>query len=420
MPAASPLLSTYLALGPVLQPLATLLLKRRLKQGKEDPARWREKLGHATLPRPQGPLIWLHAVSVGEGLSVLPLLNRLVASGAAVLVTSTTVTSARLLADRLPKGCLHQFLPLDLPGPVTRFLDHWRPDLAVFVESEFWPRLLRDTRARNIPMLLVNARISENSARNWRRVPGLSREILSGFTAITAPDARVAGLLAELGAEPVRIRTTGSLKRGTGRLPVEARTLADLRQAFGDRKAWLAASTHPGEEDVILDAQKAFADRLLVLAPRHPARGDAIRDLITARGLNMAQRSRHEPITQDTQVYLADTLGEMGLWFDLCPVSFIGGSLVPVGGHNAYEAVAHGSAVLTGPEISNFAALYDSLLMSKAAVMVRDAAALAKAIRALDDHATHAAQTAAATAAIKAESDATAETAAMILSRLTP
>jgi 3-deoxy-D-manno-octulosonic-acid transferase len=230
----------------------------------------------------------------------------------------------------------------------------------------------------------------------------------------------VAGLLAELGADPVRIRTTGSLKRGTGRLPVEARTLADLRQAFGDRKAWLAASTHPGEEDVILDAQKALADRLLVLAPRHPARGDAIRDLITARGLNMAQRSRHEPITQDTQVYLADTLGEMGLWFDLCPVSFIGGSLVPVGGHNAYEAVAHGSAVLTGPEISNFAALYDSLLMSKAAVMVRDAAALAKAIRALDDHATHAAQTAAATAAIKAENDATAETAAMILSRLTP
>lgn len=416
MPAPSPLLSTYLALGPVLQPLAPLLLKRRLRHGKEDPARWREKLGHPTLPRPQGPLIWLHAVSVGEGLSVLPLLNRLVASGATVLVTSTTVTSARLLADRLPKGCLHQFLPLDLPSPVARFLDHWRPDLAVFVESEFWPRLLRDTQARGIPMVLVNARISEKSARKWRRVPGLARAILSGFTALTAPEPRVAALLAELGADPARIRTTGSLKRGTGRLPVEATTLADLRATICTRKTWLAASTHPGEEEPVLDAQQALGDRLLILAPRHPQRGDAIRDLITTRGLTVAQRSRHEPITQETQIYLADTLGEMGLWFDLCPVSFIGGSLVPVGGHNAYEAVAHGSAVITGPQISNFAALYDSLLAAKGAVMVPDAAALAAAIRALDDPALHAAQTNAAEAAISAESDVTADTAALILS----
>lgn len=417
---ASPLLSTYLALGPVLQPLAPLLLKRRLKQGKEDPARWREKLGHPTLPRPQGPLIWLHAVSVGEGLSVLPLLNRLVASGATVLVTSTTVTSARLLADRLPKGCLHQFLPLDLPGPVTRFLDQWRPDLAVFVESEFWPRLLLDTKARGVPMVLVNARISEKSARNWRRVPGLARAILSGFTALTVPEPRVAALLAELGADPARIRTTGSLKRGTGRLPVDADALAEMRDAIGSRKAWLVASTHPGEEEAMLDAHQALNDRLLILAPRHPARGAALRDLITARGLAVSQRARQEPIAPETQVYLADTLGEMGLWFDLCPISFIGGSLVPVGGHNAYEAVAHGSAVITGPEVGNFAALYDGLLKAKGAVMVPDAAALAQAIRTLDDPACHTAQTEAATVAIRAENDATTETAALILSLLNP
>jgi 3-deoxy-D-manno-octulosonic-acid transferase len=417
---SSPLLSAYLALGPALQPLAPWLLKRRLAQGKEDPMRWREKLGHPTLPRPQGPLIWLHAVSVGEGLSVLPLLNRLVVSGATVLVTSTTVTSARLLADRLPKGCLHQFLPLDLPGPVKRFLDHWRPDLAVFVESEFWPRLLRDTQAHNIPMVLVNARISDKSARNWRRVPGLARALLSGFTALTAPEPRVAALLAELGADPASIRTTGSLKRGTGRLPVDARTLANLRHALNGRKAWLAASTHPGEEDAILDAHQVLNDRLLILAPRHPQRGEAIRDLITARGLNVAQRSLDEPITPETQVYLADTLGEMGLWFDLCPISFIGGSLVPVGGHNAYEAVAHGSAVITGPHVSNFAALYDSLLQAKGAVMVPDATALAEVIRTLDDPATLTAQTKAADAAISAEGDATAETAALVLSFLKP
>lgn len=417
---SSPLLSAYLALGPVLQPLAPWLLKRRLAQGKEDPARWREKLGHATLPRPQGPLIWLHAVSVGEGLSVLPLLTRLVTHGATVLVTSTTVTSARLLAERLPKGCLHQFLPLDLPGPVKRFLDHWRPDLAVFVESEFWPRLLRDTQAHTIPMVLVNARISEKSANNWRRGPGLARAILSGFTALTAPEPRVAALLAELGADPARIRTTGSLKRGTGRLPVDAQALADLQTAIGTRKTWLAASTHPGEEEAILDAQQILDDRLLILAPRHPVRGAAIRDLITARGLNVAQRTRHERLTPETQVYLADTLGEMGLWFDLAPVSFIGGSLVPVGGHNAYEAVAHGSAVITGPAVSNFAALYDSLLAAKGAVMVPDAPALAAAIRALDDPARHKAQTDAANTAIRAESDATTETATLILSLLTP
>lgn len=416
---SSPLLTTYLALGPVLQPLAPVLLKRRLAQGKEDPARWREKLGHATLPRPDGPLIWLHAVSVGEGLSVLPLLARLVVGGVTVLVTSTTVTSARLLADRLPQGCLHQFLPLDLPGPVTRFLDHWKPDLAVFVESEFWPRLLRDTKARDIPMVLVNARISDRSARNWRRMPGLARAILSGFTALTAPEPRVAALLADLGADPARIRTTGSLKRGTGRLPVDAAALTDLRAALNGRKAWLAASTHPGEEEAILDAQQALDDRLLILAPRHPARGDALRAMIAARGLTVAQRALNQPISRETQVYLADTLGEMGLWFDLCPVSFIGGSLVPVGGHNAYEAVAHGSAVITGPQISNFAALYDSLLQAKGALMVPDAAALAAAIRTLDDPATHRAQTKAADAAIGAETDATAETAALILSLLT-
>lgn len=414
----SPLLSCYLALGAGLQPLAPLLLKRRLAQGKEDPARWREKLGHATLPRPDGPLIWLHAVSVGEGLSVLPLLARLVAGGARVLVTSTTVTSARLLAERLPQGCLHQFLPLDLPGPVARFLDHWHPDLAVFVESEFWPRLLQETDRRGVPMVLVNARISDRSARNWRRVPGLARAILSRFKALTAPDARVARLLAELGADPARIRTTGSLKRGTGRLPVDPTNLETLRTAIGGRPSWLAASTHPGEEDLVLDAYRQLGDRLLVLAPRHPPRGPALRAVIEAQGFRVAQRSRGEPITDQTQVYLADTLGEMGLWFDLCPVAFIGGSLVPVGGHNAYEAVAHGAAVLTGPEVANFAALYDTLLQAKGAVMVRDANTLAWAVRNLDDGNARAALTAAAEAAINAESDTTAETAALILSLL--
>lgn len=421
VPPASPLLSTYLALGALAAPLGPWLMKRRLAKGKEDPTRWTEKLGRTTLPRPAGRLIWLHAVSVGEGLSVLPLLRRLVSAGdVRVLVTSTTVTSARLLAERLPEGCLHQFLPLDLPGPVARFLDHWRPDVAVMVESEFWPRLIRATRDRAVPIVLVNARISDRSARNWRRVPGLARAILSSFTALTAPDARVGGLLAELGADPVRIRVTGSLKRGTGRLPVKAEALAEMQAQTAGRRLWLAASTHPGEDEVVLDALQRLdgTDRLLILAPRHPDRAAVLRALMTARGVTVAQRTAHEPITPTTQVYLADTLGEMGLWFDLCPLAFIGGSLVPVGGHNAYEAVAHGAAVLTGPRVENFAALYETLLSAGGAVMVQDATSLADAIRRLDDDARRAAQVQAAATAIDSENDATAETADLIRSLL--
>ena len=417
--ARSPLLAAYLAAGSVLSPFAPAILRRRLVRGKEDPARWTEKLGHATRPRPAGRLIWLHAVSVGEGLSVLPLIQRLVAGGASVLVTSTTVTAARLLADRLPDGAFHQFLPLDLPGPVTRFLDHWRPDLAVLVESEFWPRLISQCRARGVPLALVNARVSDTSARNWRRAPGLAQAMLGAFSFLTAPDARVAGILAALGADPARIRLTGSLKRGTGRLPVDAEALAALRREYAGRRPWLAASTHPGEEEAILDAHSLLADpaRPLILAPRHPHRGAALREMIAARGFSVAQRSAGEA-AGEAQVYLADTLGEMGLWFDLCPVAFIGGSLVPVGGHNAYEAVAHGAAVVTGPQIANFAALYDRLLAADGAVMVSDATALAHALRDLDEPVERARLTAAAEAAILQEGDATDETANLLLALL--
>lgn len=418
-PVRSPLLAAYLGLGRVLAPFAPVILRRRLAQGKEDPTRWTEKLGHPSQSRPDGQLIWLHAVSVGEGLSVLPLIGRLVAGGARVLVTSTTVTAARLLAGRLPEGALHQFLPLDLPGPVARFLDHWRPDLAVLVESEFWPRLITECRVRGVPLALVNARISEGSARNWQRVPGLARAILGSFSVLTAPDARVAGVLADLGAEPTRIRQTGSLKRGSGRLPVDPAALSALRQAYAGRRPWLAASTHPGEEEIVLDAHARLADpaRPLILAPRHPHRGTELRRMIAARGFRLAQRSAGEA-PDPAQVYLADTLGEMGLWFDLCPVAFIGGSLVPVGGHNAYEAVAHGTAVLTGPQVANFAALYGRLLPVGGAVQVTDAEDLARALRDLDDPARRERVTAAAEAALLQEDDATAETAALLLALL--
>lgn len=421
-PPRSALVAAWLALSAVATPLGERLLRKRLAQGKEDPDRWQEKLGLPSLPRPDGRLVWVHAVSVGESLSILPLLNRLVAAGVQVLVTSTTVTSARLLSERLPAGCRHQFLPLDVAPAVAAFLDHWRPNAAVMVESEFWPRLICETHARGIPLVLANARMSDRSARRWRMLRGPIRAMLARFTALTAPDPRVASLLAELGADPRRITVTASLKRGADRLPVAGAELNRMRDSIGNRPRWLAASTHPGEEEVVLEAHARLLadapDSLLVLAPRHPDRGDAIMALIAATGLAVARRTSDDPIRPETQVYLADTLGELGLWFDLCGTAFIGGSLVPVGGHNAYEPVTHGAAVLTGPQTGNFALLYERLVASGGARIVQNAPELAQAVRDLADRQRHRAQTDAATATVAGEDDATDSTAAIILSAM--
>ena len=417
-PPASLALVAYLGLSALLSPFAPLLLRRRLKTGKENPDRWREKLGYTTAMRPDGPLVWVHAVSVGEGLSVLPLLACLVPE-VTVLLTCTTATSARLMAERVPQGVIVQFLPLDLPGPVRRFLRHWRPDAAVLVESEFWPRLIRETHRRAIPLLLVNARISEASMARWSRLRGLSRAMLRRFGALTAPDAAAATKLVALGADPARVSVTGSLKRGADRLPVDTSELARMRDATAGRPLWLAASTHPGEEALVAAAHRhitaSLPDALLVLAPRHPDRAATIRADLAAAGHRISQRSAGDAPSAD--IYLADTLGELGLWFDLCPVSFIGGSLVPVGGHNAYEPALHGSAILHGPYVANFADLYARLDAAKAARPVT-AATLGDAVLALQDARHRAAMTDAARRTLAAEGDATRRTADLILSAL--
>jgi 3-deoxy-D-manno-octulosonic-acid transferase len=270
--------------------------------------------------------------------------------------------------------------------------------------------------------VLANARISDTSARRWRRFGGPIRAMLARFSAITVPEARMAQVLAGLGADPARITVAGSLKRGADRLPVDLRERAALAAAMGARPRWLAASTHPGEEEVVAAAQRLLLAgdpaTLLVLAPRHPDRGAAVAALLAQAGLSVARRSAGEAITSGTQVYLADTLGEMGLWFDLCPVAFVGGSLVAVGGHNAYEPVAHGAAVLTGPQVGNFADLYARLVAAGGARVVADAAGLAQAVAALGQPAARQAMADAARAAIAAEGDGTATTAAIILSAL--
>ncbi len=422
-PPASALLGVWLAATRALGPFGPAILRRRLARGKEDPTRWPEKLGQISVARPAGRVIWLHAVSVGEGLSVLPLLKELTArDGVTVLLTCTTVTAMGLMQARVPERVIVQFLPLDLPGPVARFLDHWHPDVAVMVESEFWPRLIHATHARGIPLILANARMSDRSARRWGRMGGLARAVLGRFTLLAAPDAAMAERLVSLGAEGARVQVTGSLKRAAERLPVDPAELAHLRSVIGGRPLWLAASTHAGEEAAVADAHRLLCqshpDALLILAPRHPARAGEIGEILAAQGLSQGWRSRGE--VPGAQVYLADTLGEMGLWFDLCPLSFVGGSLVPgIGGHNAYEPALHGSAILHGPHVGNFADLYARLDAAGAAQPVTDAASIAAVLeRVLGDPKARRALTEAATGVLAAEADGVAATAALILSQL--
>lgn len=417
----SALLAVWLAATRVAGPLGPAILRRRLRAGKEEPHRWAEKLGQATLPRPAGALIWVHAVSVGEGLSVLPLLKALLAAraDATVLLTCTTVTAATLLRDRVPDRVLLQYLPLDLAAPVARFLDHWRPDVAVMVESEFWPRLIHDCHARGIPLMLANARISDRSAARWARQKGLARALLNRFTVLTAPDGVMADRLVAIGADPARVRITGTLKRAAEPLPVDAAERARLRAALGDRAVWCAASTHAGEEATVAGAQRLLRDRLpgtlCLLAPRHPARADEVAALMQAEGLTVTRRSRGDLPGGD--VHLADTLGEMGLWFDLAPVSLVAGSLVDgIGGHNAYEPALQGSAILHGPHVGNFADLYARLDAAGAARVVTDGETLAASVAALlTDGAARAAMTGRAKDVLRDEGDGVAAVADLVL-----
>lgn len=381
-PPASALLALYLALSRRAAGLGRRVLARRARAGKEDAARLGERMGIAGLPRPEGPLVWFHAASVGEAVSLLELLRRIGTERpeTACLVTTGTVTSAQMMAARLPETCVHQYAPLDVAPWAERFLDHWRPDLAVWTESDLWPATLVAAHRRGAPMALINARISNRSFRRWRWAGGMARSLLARFDAILAQDDLAAEHFRRLGAPPLRVEVAGSLKEGASPLAHDEPERVRLTRALAGRPVWLAASTHPGEEEMVLAAHAAARRALpmlaLILAPRHPDRGDALAQMLRGRGLCTAQRSKGEPLTADTDVYLADTLGEMGLWYRLAPVSFVGGSLAEVGGHNPFEPALLGSAILHGPHVRNFADGYARLGGARAAAEVRDAASL--------------------------------------------
>jgi len=385
-PDRSALLGLYLALSRRAGGYARRRLKQRQAEGREDANRLDERMGIASRPRPEGRLVWFHAASVGEAASLLELLRRLgdERPDLTCLVTTGTVTSAQLLEGRLPECAIHQYAPLDVLPWVTRFLAHWRPDLAVWTESELWPATLYATHQQGVPMLLINARISQRSFRTWRLARGMARGLLRRFDRILAQDQLAAEQLTALGADPERLQALGTLKEGAAPLPYDDAERGAIARAFAGRPLWLAASTHEGEEaiaaNVHLEVRRSIPNLAMILVPRHPDRGDAVADLLRERGLSVARRSKGEAIETHTDVYLADTLGEMGLWYRIAPVSFVGGSLVAVGGHNPFEPALLGSAILHGPFVRNFADAYARLAEAGAAVRVRDEGELSRAL----------------------------------------
>lgn len=346
-----------------------------------------ERLGQAGRRRPEGRLVWLHGASVGESLSMLPLIAELRRADpeVEVLVTSGTVSSARRMAVLLPPGAIHQFVPVDTAGAVRGFLRHWRPDLAIWVESELWPRLMVETAARGTPMMLVNARLSAATARRWARVPGMARRLVRLFALALTQDAETCERLVALGADPARVTVAGNLKVAIPPPEADPGALAALTAAVSGRPVWLAASTHAPEESVVAEAHRRAAQALpgllTILAPRHPERAEAVATLLAP--LAVRRRSVDSLPDDRTEAFLADTLGEMGLWLRLAPVTFVGGSIAAMGGHNPFEAAALGSVVLHGPSTQNFAPAYAALAACGGARLTSDPASLADAVVAL-------------------------------------
>jgi 3-deoxy-D-manno-octulosonic-acid transferase len=381
------LLATYRALTRLAAPLTPLLLAWRARRGKEEPTHWPERYGEASLPRPPGFLVWFHAASVGEANAVLPVIEWMGKEhpDVRVLLTTGTVTSAKLARARLPGCALHQYVPLDHLPYVQRFLAHWHPDLAVLVESEIWPNLVLETRAMGVPLVLINARMSRSSFERWQKRPGLSRPLFSAFSLVLAQNETLAWRFTELGA--AEAHGIGNLKADAPPPPADLAREKGLAAALARRSVWLAASTHPGEDNMVAAAhlllRKSRPDLLTIIVPRHPHRGPVIAGQLQAAGLKSALRSQGELLDASTDIYIADTIGELGLFYALTPVAFIGGSLVPHGGQNPVEAIKLGSAVITGPHWRNFRDAYEALLAAEGCRQVEDAESLAEAARSL-------------------------------------
>ncbi|NKB22225.1 MAG: 3-deoxy-D-manno-octulosonic acid transferase [Alphaproteobacteria bacterium] len=381
------ILSVYRGLSYAAAPILRRFLERRIQRGKEDPNRFGERFGRPSKKRPAGAVIWLHAASVGEAISILSLINRLDRDypSHAVLVTTGTVTSAAIMAERLPTQVIHQFIPVDQPVWIQQFLDHWKPDIALWVESEFWPNLLTAIKARQIPLILINARVSPDSFRGWQRVPRTIAHLLSCFSLCLAQSTQDAEKLAALGAK--NVHTPGNLKFAADPLPVDDKALSALWNEISTRPVWIAASTHEGEEEAVAAAHRIVADNhpdlLTIIIPRHPARGPEIAGSLANQGLTVARRSESASLLPETEIYIADTVGELGLFYRLAPIAFIGGTLVPHGGQNMLEAAKLECAIIHGPSMTNFAAITSEFSAAGGSTVIQSETELADAVLSL-------------------------------------
>ena len=371
------------------RPLLDLHLRRRVAYGKEDPERLRERRGEATRVRPPGQIFWVHGASVGECQTALALINCLLSRdpGMQILLTSGTRTSANLMAGCLPERAIHQYVPLDQPLWIARFLDHWAPSAAIFVESDLWPNLVLEAQARDIPLILANARMSKNSFAHWRRLRYMTRRIFKSFALILASNEAQKQGFEGLTSSSTPVVCIGNLKRAAAPLPVDKVKLLALKNTIGTRPVFLAASTHDGEEAAIFAAHRHVTNRipglLTVIAPRHPNRGPVIERMAADAGLIAARRSTRALPDALTDIYIADTMGEMGSLFTLADTVFIAGSFVPVGGHNPLEPAHFGKPVMFGPLMVKNADIAADMIAAGVAEEVADGVALGERIVAL-------------------------------------
>jgi 3-deoxy-D-manno-octulosonic-acid transferase len=374
-------LTGYRWLGGAIYPFVGGYLSMRAAKGKEEHSRRRERYGYASAVRPSGPLVWFHAASVGETTAVIPLIREVHGRGISVVLTTGTVTSATIARDRLDPAIIHQYVPLDLRPAIRRFLDHWEPDLAIIAESEIWPMTMLELGARRIPQVLVNGRLSDRSYARWSRRPAVAEALLENLSQVVAQTDLDAERFRTLGARPVTV--SGNLKVDTSAPPVDKAELARLRAQIGSRRTWAAISTFDGEEAIAAKVHEFVRPNhtaLTILVPRHPERADQIEAMLSERGLKVARRSRGDAIGPDTDIFLGDTIGEMGLYLRLTELVFVGRSISGEGGQNPLEPAMLGCAVLSGRNVQNFRETYQRLLKNGGGKIVRDADMLSKAV----------------------------------------
>ncbi|WP_282607894.1 3-deoxy-D-manno-octulosonic acid transferase [Pelagibius sp. Alg239-R121] len=375
-PIASAAFGLYRAFGFLAAPLIARHMEKRKARGKEDSERFGERFGQAGQARPNGNLVWIHGSSVGESVSALPLISRLREErpDLAILVTTGTVTSAQMMAELLPDSVIHQFAPIDTPNAVRGFFNHWQPQLGLMIESEFWPNLLLEAKRRKLPLHLINGRMSPKSFKGWKRSGPVFRALLESFEGIQAQSPEDQHHFQALGFEACSM--PGNLKFAAPALTADPTLLEQFQANLGERPRWLLYSSHPGEEILAAQAHRLIAPAhpglLTMIVPRHPERGPDLAEELRAQDMNVAQRSTREPLNPETEIYLADTLGELGVWFRLNRIAMMGGTLIPKGGQNPIEAARLGCALLCGPHTGNFVRIVEDMIATGAVKRIRE------------------------------------------------